>query len=64
MTFSMMCVANIVVMVVYWGTLHTERMLSPEMQVTFVFWASIADHLTPFLFNWLNFSLTDIVIKG
>ena len=62
MTFELMSTMNIVVTVVYWGTLHSKRMQEPDMADPRQKFAVYNGHLAPFVFNWVNFALTDVVI--
>jgi hypothetical protein len=62
--FCLICTTNLVTVILYWGTLHTKRMAEPDMTSVFLKFLVIGVHIYPFVFNWVNFAITDIVVKG
>ena len=60
--FELTCPLNLIVVVFYWGLLHAETMQLDEFQDFVPRFLMFVNHITPFVFNWLNFSITDVII--
>ena len=61
--FEMSFVMNIIVMTIYWSTLHEERMQKPDVADPLARFAVYFSHSAPFIFSCLNFGITDVVIS-
>ena len=61
--FQISCPMNLLCVSVYWSLLHQESITDEEVLGNPVReFLMYANHITPFVFNWINFSITDVVM--
>ena len=63
LSFEISQAMNLMVMIIYWGTLHAERIKRPDAVDPLARFAIYSGHLAPFVFSYINFFITDVVIS-
>ena len=61
--FQISCPMNLLCVTVYWSLLHKESITDTDVIGNPIReFLMYANHILPFIFNWINFSITDVVM--
>ena len=61
--FQITCPMNVICVLVYWSLLHAETITDQDISGKPIReFLMYANHITPFVFNWVNFAMTDVVM--
>ena len=64
LSFELSCPMNLVSTSIYWTLMHKDTIEDPEFASPVRQFLMYVNHLTPFICNWINFSITDVIVAS